>query len=553
MEEKIVSYIRCSTKNQDVSAQKSKIEEYAKEKNYQISKFFIDEGISGTVEDRPALLELEEWIRENRGGKIIFLNIDRAARDLHLYTKIERMCSDNLVVTEYVGFSSTGNASTDTLLKNVLASFASYEKDIIKSRMYSGKAFLLQNGAIVSGGQAPYGYTFEKIDFTYPSGKVIKVRQLIENPEESKIVKEIYEMFSKGKAVYAIANHLDNNKIPTSRRGRTRTGVNWAVSSLNHILRNETYIGNFVYGKSETIKVKGKSKEITRLKDEGKISIKVPAIISKKLFSDVQKRIKKQKITWQRITENKSKFALKGKLKCGICGHNYCGSAFKGKDYAYYRCTSFNHVKDEKGKRGCGNKTVIAEDIEGNVQRNLVNLLINPNKINRVIDQMISQLKIDYKSKDEKIDELNKKLKRYDSQMLQLNHGYLIGNYTDEEMKKLKTELKEKTTLTIREIARFNSALDEVEKLQGSKKYLSLITRDLDKHLERLKTINPGNLKGIREIIYPLKKELFDKYIDYVEIFPNKLVINYSVPFFDKTIVTRNNSPQAPAVSPPYF
>ena len=58
-----VAYLRVSSEEQArngivIDAQKVKIEELAKEKKLKIDKWYIDQGISGSLQDRPGLNKL---------------------------------------------------------------------------------------------------------------------------------------------------------------------------------------------------------------------------------------------------------------------------------------------------------------------------------------------------------------------------------------------------------------------------------------------------------------------------------------------------------------
>jgi DNA invertase Pin-like site-specific DNA recombinase len=79
----IYAYMRVSTEtqvqNNGTQSQKVAIMEYCKQNNIELSGVFEDLGISGTVTDRPGLLDLLNTIEKD--DKILVLNTSRLWRD----------------------------------------------------------------------------------------------------------------------------------------------------------------------------------------------------------------------------------------------------------------------------------------------------------------------------------------------------------------------------------------------------------------------------------------------------------------------------------------
>lgn len=115
--------------------QKKAIEQASKAKGFQIVKWFSDEGVSGTLEDRPALADLYLDLELNGHGIVtVFIEkIDRLARDLMVQESIIRMFQKKgyQLVSALEGDDLLSNDPTRQLIRRVLGAFSEYEKSMI--------------------------------------------------------------------------------------------------------------------------------------------------------------------------------------------------------------------------------------------------------------------------------------------------------------------------------------------------------------------------------------------------------------------------------------
>ena len=113
------------------------------------------------------------------------------------------------------------------LMLNIMGSLGEYERTILKDNIRIGASNKASEGKSV-GGQPPYGY--DRIDGL-----------LIVNQHESRIVKEIYQMYSQGMNFTAIA------KVLNDRHEVTKLGKPHSKDSVSYILKNKVYRGLVVY------------------------------------------------------------------------------------------------------------------------------------------------------------------------------------------------------------------------------------------------------------------------------------------------------------------
>lgn len=116
------------------------------------------------------------------------------------------------------------------------------EYKTIKRRLEAGKLQAVKEGNYILP-TPPYGFDVVK--------RSRKERVLIEKPEESKIVRMIFDWYTEDrKPTSWIANQLNIRKVPS------RSGREWARATVKDILFNAHYIGKVSWGKQQTIKEK---------------------------------------------------------------------------------------------------------------------------------------------------------------------------------------------------------------------------------------------------------------------------------------------------------
>lgn len=253
-----VGYIRVSTLGQvgenrfGMDEQRDLIQKYCDEHGLKLMGWYIDSGVSGTVESRPAMDALIYGTLKNPAiNYVVCAKSDRMARDIKLYyyylMLLEKKGIELISATEEVVNDSSGMGG---IYKSLMLFVAEQERKNITMRTSGGRNQKAKNGGF-SGGRTPFGY---KSDY----GELVIV------PEEAEIVKKTFFLYSRGMSAYAIANYLNESGA------RGRAGTPLAVSTVISILKREKfYRGYYHYGSSGW--VKGKHTPI--ITDE---SLKVP-------------------------------------------------------------------------------------------------------------------------------------------------------------------------------------------------------------------------------------------------------------------------------------
>lgn len=237
-----IGYLRVSTDGQaqedkyGLEEQKHLILEYARKNNIYILDWFIDKGVSGVTESRPAM---DQLLYSDIGNPpieyVLVAKSDRIARDIKLYyyylMLMEKKGMKLVSVTEPLVDDGTGMGN---IYKALMLFVAEQERKNIAMRTGGGRKQKAMNGGY-SGGRPPYGYRAS-------DGELEIV------PHEAKVIRKIFELTNAGIGLTRLARLFNENGIPT------RTGKRWSPAGISNILGyKEFYEGKYEYGDVESI------------------------------------------------------------------------------------------------------------------------------------------------------------------------------------------------------------------------------------------------------------------------------------------------------------
>lgn len=237
-----VAYLRVSSvkqiDNTSIEMQEEKIKQYCNLYDITLDKIFIDEGLSAKDTDkRIKYNEMIEYISnyDNNINMLIVYKADRVHRSLKnlmiMIEKLQEIDVSFLSITEQ--FDTT--TAQGLLFLQMLGSFSEFERKLINERTHSGR-IAKGNKNLFPGGRVAFGYNLIDND------------RLEINIEESKIVKDIFKLRSKGATIVEIGKKHNMSK-----------------QRISYIIKNKIYIGKYEYnGKVE----------------KNKISFNIPSIIS---------------------------------------------------------------------------------------------------------------------------------------------------------------------------------------------------------------------------------------------------------------------------------
>jgi len=147
---RVALYARVSTNNgQDPEVQLRELREYCQRRGFDITEEFVDKGISGSRERRPALDKLMVCCRKRLVDAVVVYRYDRFARSLRqLVNALEEFRALDI---DFVSLHEGVDTSTPNgrLVFGIFASIAEFERELIRDRVRSGLAVAKAKGKIL--------------------------------------------------------------------------------------------------------------------------------------------------------------------------------------------------------------------------------------------------------------------------------------------------------------------------------------------------------------------------------------------------------------------
>ena len=308
---KYIIYCRKSSEDEDRQAQSletqvSLLNECAKRNNLTVVDTLQESRSAKNPNNRPLFISMIERIKNGEIDGILVAHIDRLSRNGSESAIITNLLEERKL-KEIRTPSNTFNSAQDILYMDINFAFSSYYSRNLSIRVKEGFQNKLNKGEFPN--QAPTGY-FNKEGKIYP------------DPEKVPYIKRAFELYATGNySLKQLGVTLYDEGFRPVRGGKIRK------SSLEHLLKNRTYIGEIDYN--------------------GKIypGIHEP-IISRELFNQVQAVT----LNVARPRVRKLNFLYRGFVKCAVCGCMFT-TAIKikksGKQYIYYYCTNGRFLCDQ--------------------------------------------------------------------------------------------------------------------------------------------------------------------------------------------------------------
>jgi DNA invertase Pin-like site-specific DNA recombinase len=131
-------YCRVSTDGQSVDLQVNDLREYAAKREWQLIEEYLDVGVSGAKESRPALNRMMLDARQRKFDILLVWKIDRFGRSLkHLVNSLAEL--ENLGIA-FVSFRDSLDLSSPAgrLMAQLLGAISEFERSLITERVRAG-------------------------------------------------------------------------------------------------------------------------------------------------------------------------------------------------------------------------------------------------------------------------------------------------------------------------------------------------------------------------------------------------------------------------------
>lgn len=353
---RVAPYCRVSTdSDEQLTSYRAQIEYYtakiAENPDWTMVRMYADEGTTGTsMKKRKEFLKLVDDCEKGKIDLVITKSTTRFARNtlegIQTVRKLRRLG---------VGvFFEKENANTLYMDNEMILTFffsqAQAESESLSKNVSWGHRRNYENGKVYYHYDSFLGYK------RGPDG------QPEIDEEQAAVVRRIFARYLMGDSVRKICRDLEADGIRT-----VRGCEKWSDSTVQHMLRNEKYIGDALLQKTYIQDI------FTRksMKNEGQLPKYYvhnchPAIIDRSTFQKVQEEIarrsSKKKISAKAKTElgkYSGKYALSELLVCGECGSPYRRQTYmpRGEKYHVWRCLN----RLENGTRICKHSPTFLE------------------------------------------------------------------------------------------------------------------------------------------------------------------------------------------------
>ena len=466
-------YMRVSTEDQvregfSLPEQKERLEAYCKFKGYEIIDYYQDAGISAkTGNYRPEFERLKADIKSKKINTIISLKLDRFTRSIYDWEELITFLDENDAYIDCVNDDINTTTANGKMISRLLVSVSQNEIERTSERTKIGLAGAIKQGHIPH--IAPLGYKHEN-------------KTLVIDYSTKDVVVRIFDLYYNGYSYQKISTLFNEEKV----LGKN----NWRDSTIQNILQNEIYKGDFVHGK--------------RTKTPTYYENVVEPIISKEMWEDCQVQKKKNSRSFQRTLT----YLYLQKLKCPKCNRILGGKATtkkNGTPYFYYYCN----------------------DCKISVKENAINEYFNQ-FINELVeyDSVVNQffLPMIRQRFDEPRDKLKSELDEQNAKLERIRKAYINGAF-DLDIYNNETSIVEKAISKLKEEL---EATDCAEELRFTPKDI-LLKRDID-FLNRM-MMNKQYEERIRtwkDYTREEQAELIMKYVDEIKLalIGNEVIVN---------------------------
>ena len=279
---------------------------------------FVDDGYSGTNENRPEFQRMINLTRHGQIKCIIVKDFSRFARNyITMGDYLEqifpflgvRFIAINDGYDSAITTNITDNMSM--VLKSILNSY--YSRDL-SAKMFSCNTQRMKNGSFT--GSPCFGYKMNP-EHTH----------FIIDPESAEIVRFIFDLALAGKTRPEIVTILNDRGFPTPAEYNRQCGRGkkdmvtahplWDHIKVSNILRQEAYTGKLIMRKRVKVAPCAKKHRPTEPSEQFIRENAHEPIVTQEEFNRVQAMIPKRK-GWNR--ENQKQYPLKGLVRCGTCG-----------------------------------------------------------------------------------------------------------------------------------------------------------------------------------------------------------------------------------------
>ncbi len=519
-----------------IANQKRLLSLKAKEMGLSNTKYYVDDGYTGTNFNRPGFQQMLSDIDMGYVSAVMVKDLSRLGRD---YVSVGHY-TDSYFPDRNVRFIAVNDSIDSEEGESEIAPFKNilnemYARDISKKVRSSNR---LRGNAGEPLSPPPYGY------MKSPDDK----KKWVIDPEAAEVVRSIFKMCLDGKGNEAIARTLQKQKVMVPMaywqskglpRGGKKTQTNpykWCMTTVQKILAQQEYCGDVINFRTYSKSFKNKKRVENAPENWAVFKDVHEPIIERSVFEQVQALTAKTKRRAPK-PENGEKSVFSDLLYCGDCHRKlrYHTNTIN-KRIHFFVCS--DNAIDYRGK--CPTRHYVRADaIEQVVSLELRRMAVMLRADEGAFAEMLAQKTNKELEKEQKRNEgeLQKAITRNDTVsrlyeklyednatgkvsdewFMQLSHKYEVERL---ELKEKIAELRKRLADSGKQQRGRESFMKAIRQFMRMERLTAPLLRELIDHIDVFETEGTGKNRTQRIVIYY-------RFVGYVEIPPTLPRSNY--------------------------
>ncbi len=418
--------------------------DYAEANGFENLKIIVDDGFSGTTDDRKGFQEMIALVEAEKVSTVIVKDMSRFGRNYLLIGNcLEVLFPQHNVRLISVNERMDTKDGVDDFMPFIHIMDEYYSKGLSKKMRAAYKLKSKQGYAV---GHAPFGYMPDPKD---PKRWVI-------DHEAAQVVKYIYSMRLDGLGASAISERLRAEKIPIPTVQCAKNGTKkpknftergdyfWSHSVVLKILKNQSYVGDVINFKTYSISHKLK-RRIENPEENWEIHQNVhEPIIDREIWEDVQRTFREFRSKCRK-PKHAEKSIFAGFLVCSDCGANLNHKHYTNAP----QNDSFSCFNNRKSKDLCSYTHHIRIDVlEQAVLQTLNNVVrfardFEDEFVKFVCSEHYKQQCLEQDRHKKNLQKLEAREKQLDALFEGLVEEKILGNLSEERFRKLSSKYEE--------------------------------------------------------------------------------------------------------------
>lgn len=478
-----------------ITNQKQILKKYADDHGFLNTRYYVDDGITGTTFEREGFQQMISDIEKGEIKAVIVKDQSRLGRE-HLmtgyYMEIFFPNNDVQFIAVYDNYDSENGDNDFAPFKNIINEW--YARDCSKKirAVFQNKG---KSGEIMCS-FAPYGYIKD------PESK----KHWLVDEEAAETVRQIFDLYINGMGTYKIACLLESKGVLTpadymKSKGLPTNKINqcnkfkWRATTVSQILSRQEYTGDVVNFKTTTKSYKNHKKIYHPIEDRTIFKEVNEPIVSRQDWEKAQEILAKGK----RVPSKREPDIFQSYLFCADCGKKMYMRYRNDTQKISYLCSGY-----AKGITDCTTHSIKQDALIALVLQNIQNVVSSAHFDKKKFAEEIHK-KMDSKS-DKEFKRTFKEAEKLKARCAALDK-IIQKLFEDRVCEKISEE-------------RYFSMAESYEKEQAE------IKEKLSEYQEKINVHN-DNKKGVE---YFLK--LVEKYSEITELTPQILL-----EFIDKILV----------------